>query len=178
MLLLKNYRPAYPGSTVKETDLVNVHFPHLEEAHITSFFTPVENHTPENLAAAKHSDDAINDLKDADIIVIGAPMYNFSIHSALKAWVDHVVRKGITFKYDENGPEGLIKQKKVYVAITSGAVYSEGPMAAMDYVEPYLKTILGFIGLTDITIYRVEGTSIPGLQDNALEKGINSIQLN
>jgi FMN-dependent NADH-azoreductase len=176
--IIEKIKAEYPGSTVKETDLVNQHFPHLEEAHLTSFFTPAENRTPENIIAVKHSDDAIQDILDSDIIVIGAPMYNFTIHSALKAWLDHVVRAGVTFKYDENGAEGLIKGKKVYIAETSGAVYTEGPMQSFDFIAPYLKTILGHIGLTDITVFRIEGTSIPGIQDTAVEKGINSVILN
>jgi FMN-dependent NADH-azoreductase len=176
--IVEKLKAEYPGSTVKETDLVNQHFPHLEEAHLTSFFTPAENRTPENIIAVKHSDDAIQDILDADIIVIGAPMYNFTIHSALKAWLDHVVRAGVTFKYDENGAEGLIKGKKVYIAETSGAVYTEGPMQPLDFIEPYLKTILSHIGLTDITVFRIEGTSMPGIQDTAVEKGLNSIILN
>ncbi|MES2063041.1 MAG: NAD(P)H-dependent oxidoreductase [Bacteroidota bacterium] len=176
--IIEKLKAEYPGSTVKETDLVNQHFPHLEEAHLTSFFTPAESRTPENVIAVKHSDDAIQDILDADIIVIGAPMYNFTIHSALKAWLDHIVRAGVTFKYDEHGAEGLIKGKKVYIAETTGAIYTEGPMQPFDFIEPYLKTILGHIGLTNITIFRIEGTAIPGIQDTAVEKGINSIILN
>jgi FMN-dependent NADH-azoreductase len=176
--IVEKLTAAYPGSTVKEVNLVDKQFPHLEEAHLTSFFTPVENRTPKDLEAVKHSDEAIQELQDADIIVIGAPMYNFTIHSTLKAWLDHVVRAGVTFKYDENGPEGLIKGKKVYIAETTGAIYSEGPMQPYDFAAPYLKTILGHIGLTDTTVFRIEGTAIPGVQDTAVEKGINSIHLN
>jgi FMN-dependent NADH-azoreductase len=127
---------------VKESNLVKQQFPHLEKAHLTSFFTPAENRTPANIAAVKHSDEAIEEIKAADIIVIGAPLYNFSIHSALKAWIDHIVRAGITFRYDENGPEGLLKGKKVYIALSSGGMYSDGPMKPLDFVEPYLKHIL------------------------------------
>jgi FMN-dependent NADH-azoreductase len=176
--IIEKIKLAYPGSTVTENNLLNNQFPHLEEAHLTSFFTPAENRTPENLVAIKHSEDAIKELQDADTIVIGAPLYNFSIHSALKAWIDHIVRAHVTFKYDENGPEGLLKGKKVYIALSSGGIYSEGPMKPFDFVEPYLKHILSFIGLTDITVVRVEGSAIPGIQDTALEKGINSIYLN
>jgi FMN-dependent NADH-azoreductase len=175
--IIEKIRDAYPGSTVKESNLLEKHFPHLEEAHLTSFYTPAESRTPENLAAIKHSDEAIQDIFDADIIVIGAPLYNFSIHSTLKAWIDHICRAGVTFKYDENGPEGLIKEKKVYVALSSGAVYSEGPMKGYDFVAPYLKALLGFIGMTDLTIFRVEGNAYPGMADAALEKGINSIEI-
>jgi FMN-dependent NADH-azoreductase len=176
--VVEKIQAAYPGSTVKESNLVKQQFPHLEEAHLTSFFTPAENRTPENLAAIKHSEDAITEIQDADIIVIGVPIYNFNIHSALKAWIDHIVRQGITFKYDENGPQGLLPGKKVYLALASGGIFSEGPMAGFDFAVPYLKHMLGFIGLTDITVFRVEGSSIPGIQDTALEKGISSIHLN
>jgi FMN-dependent NADH-azoreductase len=176
--VVEKIQAAYPGSTVKETNLVKQQFPHLEEAHIASFFTPAENRTPENLVAIKHSEDAISEIQDADIIVIGVPIYNFNIHSTLKAWIDHIVRRGVTFKYDENGPQGLLPGKKVYLALASGGVLSEGPMAGFDFAVPYLKHMLGFIGLTDITVFRVEGTSIPGIQDTALEKGLSSIHLN
>jgi FMN-dependent NADH-azoreductase len=176
--IIEKIQAAYPGSTVTENNLVNKQFPHLEEAHLTSFYTPAENRTPENLVAIKHSDESIQEILDADIIVIGAPLYNFSIHSTLKAWIDHIVRAGVTFKYDVNGREGLIKGKKVYIAISSGGIYSDGPMKPFDFAEPYLKHMLSFIGMSDITVVRVEGASIPGIQDTALEKGISSIHLN
>ena len=176
--IIEKIQAAYPGSTVTENNLVNKQFPHLEEAHLTSFYTPAENRTPENLVAIKHSDESIQEILDADIIVIGAPLYNFSIHSTLKAWIDHIVRAGVTFKYDANGREGLIKGKKVYIAISSGGIYSDGPMKPFDFAEPYLKHMLSFIGMSDITVVRVEGASIPGIQDTALEKGISSIHLN
>ncbi|WP_298741315.1 FMN-dependent NADH-azoreductase [uncultured Chitinophaga sp.] len=165
----------WPGSTVKEYNLVTKQFPHLEEALITSFFTPPEARSAENIEALQHSDEAIKALFDADIIVIGAPMYNFSIHSSLKAWVDHIGRAGVTFSYGENGPKGLVTGKKVYIAASSGGVYSEGPLQANDFVVPYLKAVLGFIGITDVTVVRAEGTSIPGIKEHALEKAIKSI---
>ncbi|SHM80755.1 FMN-dependent NADH-azoreductase [Mucilaginibacter sp. OK098] len=176
--IIEKIKAEHPGSTLKEINLVTQPFPHLEEAHLASFFTPAENWTSENIAAIKYSEDAIQEILDTDIIVIGAPLYNFSIPSNLKAWIDHIVRKGITFKYDENGAEGLIKGKKVYIALSSGGIYSDGPMQPFDYAEPYLKFILTFIGLTDISVFRAEGSSIPGMQDAALEKGISSIHLN
>lgn len=175
--IVEKIKEAYPGSTITESNLVSKQFPHLEEAHLTSFFTPAEQHTPENAAAIKHSYDAIQEISDADILVIGAPVYNFSIHSTLKAWIDHIVRAGVTFRYSENGPVGLIKDKKVYVAISSGGVYSSGDMKQLDFVEPYLKYMFGFIGLTDVTFFRVEGTAYPNLKDTALQTGIDSIVL-
>lgn len=173
--IVEKLKQSYPGSTVKETNLVDHHFPHLEESHITSFFTPAENRTAENKEAIRHSDESIRDIMEADIIVIGAPMYNFSIHSALKAWFDHIVRKGVTFSYDSNGPQGLVQGKKVYVAVSSGGVYSEGAMQAYDFATSYTKFMLAFIGMTDITIFRVEGTSVPGIQETAWEKAVSSL---
>src|SRR5690606_13185688 len=119
-------------------------------------------------------DEAIAALKAADIIVIGVPMYNFSIHSTLKAWIDHIMRAGVTFKYTEDGPVGLLGNKKVYLAIASGGVYS-GDRKQFDFTEPYLRAALGFIGITDITTYRVEGVAIPGIQEDAYSKAIEAI---
>jgi len=175
--LVEKLQAANPDSTVNMHSLIKTPFPHLEEAHLNSFFTPVESRTPEMLEAVRHSDEAISELQDADIIVIGVPMYNFSIHSTLKAWIDHIARAGITFRYTEKGPEGLVKNKKVYLAISTGGIYSEGPMKSFDFTEPYLRSVLGFLGMTDITAYRVEGVNMPQFKDQALEKAIDSIVL-
>ncbi len=168
---------AHPGSTVKEHNLAKTPFPHLEEVHLNSFFTPKENLTPELTKAIKHSDEAIAEIMDADVIVIDVPMYNFGIPSTLKAWIDHIARAGKTFKYSEKGPEGLVQNKKVYLTIATGGIYSEGPMKAYDFTEPYLRTVLGFLGMTDVTTFRVEGMNMPELKDQALEKAIAAIQL-
>jgi FMN-dependent NADH-azoreductase len=167
----------HPGSTVQTTDLASMNFPHLEEAHLTSFFTPADQHTEKDKEAIRHSDEAIKEIKEADILVIGAPMYNFAIHSTLKAWLDHIIRPGLTFSHSEKGAEGLVKGKKAYLVLSTGGIYSEGPMKPNDFVEPYLRFILGFIGITDITTFRVEGLAIPGIKETALEKAIESIAL-
>jgi len=168
---------ANPGATVQHKDLTTHPFPHLEEAHLNAFFTPPVQHSEAQKEAIRHSDQAIAEIKDADVLVIEAPMYNFSIPSTLKAWIDHIVRAGITFNYTANGPVGLITGKKIYVAISSGGVYSEGPYKSMDFITPYLQTILGMQGMTDLTYIRAEGLSMPDLKDTALEKGIESIEL-
>ncbi len=175
--IIDKLQAAHPGSSVTVHDLATNPFPHLEEAKLQSFFTPAENRTPEQAAAAKHSDDAIQEIKDADIIVIGAPMYNFGIPSTLKAWVDHICRAGITFKYVDGAPQGLITGKKVYVALASGGIYSEGPSAGYDFVAPYLKAVLGFIGITDVTVARAEGLAVPDLQATAVQKGLDSVAI-
>jgi FMN-dependent NADH-azoreductase len=107
-------------------------------------------------AAQSLSDDLIAELKAADIIVIGAPMYNFGIPSTLKAWFDYVLRAGLTFRYTEAGPEGLVKGKRAIVVESRGGLYSEGPAQVMDSQEPHLRTLLGFMGITDVTFVRAE----------------------
>ncbi len=175
--IIEKLQTAYPDSIVKENILVNKQFPHLEEAQISSFYTPAENRTPQNLAAIQHSDEAIQEILEADILVIGAPMYNFSVPSTLKAWIDHIARAGVTFKYDKNGPKGLVEGKKAYLAVASGGIYSEGLMKPYDFVAPYLQAVLGFIGITDVTVVRAEGTSIPQIKDHAIETAVESMRV-
>lgn len=166
----------HPGATVMEHHLVKSPFPHLEEVHLASFFTPEENRSPEQLEAVRHSDEAIAELLEADRIVIDVPMYNFSIPSTLKAWIDHITRAGITFTYSDNGVEGLVKNKKAYLAISSGGIYSEGVMKDADFTEKYLRFILGFIGITDVEVFRVEGVNMPEFKDHALPKAQKMVQ--
>lgn len=173
--VVSKIQETYPGSILKEKNLAQNPFPHLEEAHLNAFFTPAENRSAENLAAIQHSNEAIAELQEADIIVIGVPFYNFGVPSTLKAWVDHIARAGVTFQYTEQGPQGLITGKKVYLAVASGGIYSDGPMQAYDFATPYLKGVLGFLGMNDVTVFRAEGASIPVVKDTALEKGIESI---
>jgi len=175
-VIIEKIQAKYPNSFVKERDLAKESFPHLDGLQIGSWFTPAENHTPEQIKAIKISDEAIAEMREADIYVAGAPFYNFAITSTLKAYLDHIARPGITFSYKEDGmPEGLLKNKKAYIAIASSGVYSQGVMQSFDFVSPYLKFILGFLGITDITTFRVEGQRIPGLQETALQKGLESI---
>lgn len=173
--IVEKIEAANPGSTVKVTDLTTSALPHISASHLASFFTPEEQRTPDNKEIIRESEEAIADIQNADIIVIGTPLYNFGIPSTLKAWIDHIMRSGITFRYSENGPEGLLKNKKLYIAMASGGIYSEGPTALYDFATPYLKGVFAFLGITDIEIYRVEGTSVPDVMEHALEKGIESV---
>lgn len=128
--------------------------------HLTAETVPAirggEAETDAARAALALSDELIAELKAADLVVIGAPMYNFGMASTLKAWFDHVARAGITFRYSEAGPEGLLKGKKTIVVESRAGLYSSGPAAAMDSQEPHLRTLLGFLGLDDIAFVRVE----------------------
>jgi FMN-dependent NADH-azoreductase len=166
---------AHPGSTVVVRDLAQLPFPHLEEAHLQAYFTPAEGRSPEQQAAVRHSDEAIAEVLAADVLVIGCPFYNFMITSSLKAWLDHLTRANLTFRYTPTGPEGLITGKKVYVALASGGIYSEGPMQPYDFATPYLRWMLGFLGMRDVTITRAEGVKLPEFQAAALQKGITSV---
>ncbi len=150
-------------------------YPHLQETQLNAFFTPADQRSAVQQEAALVSDIATEQLFEADVIVIAVPMYNFSVPSVLKAWIDHISRAGITFKYTEAGPMGLVNNKKVYIALASGGIYSEGFMKDNDFAEPYLKAVLSFLGMKDITTVRVEGLAMPGIQDTALQKAIDSI---
>jgi FMN-dependent NADH-azoreductase len=128
--------------------------------HLTAATTAAIRGAPAETDAAREaialSDTLIAELKAADLVVIGAPMYNFGMPSTLKAWFDHVLRAGITFRYSQTGPEGLVKGKKAIVIESRAGLYSEGPAAAMDSQEPHLRTLLGFMGLDDVAFVRVE----------------------
>lgn len=175
--VISKIRNEFPNSSVETVNLTENNVPHLNAAHLNSFFTPEENRTPEDQNAIRYSDEAISQLMAADVIVIGAPLYNFSIHSTLKAWLDQIARAGKTFSYSKQGPEGLVKNKKVYIAMSSGGVYSDGIYKSYDFVSSYLTAMLGFLGMTDLSIFRVEGLNIPDLKEKALEKSITSIIL-
>ncbi len=108
---------------------------------------------------------------------MGPPLYNFTITSSLKAWLDHLTRAYITFRYTPAGPEGLIKGEKVYITLSSGGSYSEGPMQPYDFATPYLRWMLGFLGMRDVTVARAEGIRLPELQATALQKGIDSVSV-
>ncbi len=135
--------------------------PHLDEATIGAFFTPDDQRGSEQQAAAALSDELVEELETADVIVIGAPMHNFGLSTGLKAWIDHVVRVGKTFRYTEAGHEGLLKGKKVFVLTARGGNYSEtSPTHAMDHQAPHLRTVLGFMGLDDVTFIHAQGVAL------------------
>ena len=134
---------------------------HLDAGWIHAAYTPEPSRTPEQTATLALSDEMIGELERADEYVIGVAMHNFSIPSVLKLWIDQVVRRGRTFNYGSNGPEGLLKGKKATVIIASGGSYGEGsPAEAMNFVDPYLKTIsLRFIGVSDARFITADGAS-------------------
>lgn len=175
--IVEKIQGKYPDSTLDELNLADIEIPHLNPAVLRAFFIPKDQQTAAEKESIHLSDELVKQLFAADILVIGAPLINFTIHSALKAWIDHITRAGITFGYGENGPVGKVTGKKVYVAMSSGGVYSEGPGKANDFVAPYLKAFLGFLGMTDLTVFRVEGLKVPGVKEHAMKKAIESIKI-
>ena len=153
-------KAANPATTVVTRDLATSPVPHLTEQMLGAYFTPAEQRNAEQAFVIKTSDTLVDELLAADTIVIGAPMYNFSVTSGLKAWIDHVARAGRTFKYGANGPEGLVTGKKVIVFVATGGAYSEGPAAAYDHTTTYLRSVLGFLGMTDVTFVVAEGVAM------------------
>jgi FMN-dependent NADH-azoreductase len=130
--------------------------PHLDMATLGA----MRAESAEAQAGAANGLKVLQELISADTLVLAAPMYNFGIPSGLKAWLDHVIHPGKTFQYGANGPEGLLKGKKAILVLATGGAYTEGPAKAMDFVEPYLRTVLGFIGITDVTVVRAEAQAM------------------
>ena len=144
------------GEDVVVRDLAISHVPYISLPWIGGAFTPAEQHSPEMVEAIRVSDEYISELLAADEIVIGTPMYNFSIPALLKAWIDHVVRAGVTFSMNY---EGLVKGKKATVIVASASNFAPGtPYASLNVASDYLKQILGFIGITDVTVILAGGT--------------------
>ncbi|NCI47274.1 FMN-dependent NADH-azoreductase [Sediminibacterium soli] len=174
--ILRKLQAAHPGSAVTSRDLAQQPFPHLEADHMGAFATPATDRSPEQSEKARLSDEAVKELFEADHIIIGVPMYNFGISGYLKSWLNHIARAGITFSYAGGSPEGLLKGKKVYLAIATGGIYTSGAMKQMDFTEPYLRTVLGFLGMSDITVFRTEGMNIPELRETALPAALETVE--
>jgi FMN-dependent NADH-azoreductase len=175
--VVEKIQEKYSDAVVKERDLTKNLVPLLEEKHINTFFSPVESHSSEQAEINEYSTGLISELQEADIIVIDSPMYNFSVPATLRAYFDFTSRAGYTFKYDENGPKGLLNDKKLYIAFTSGNIYSEGPYQIYDSNVPYIKNLFGFYGVSDVSVFRAEGLSIPGIMETSLEKAIENITI-
>jgi FMN-dependent NADH-azoreductase len=140
-------------STVKVRDLADG-IPNIDETWIGANFTDIAERTAEQRSVLSCSDALISELKSADTLVIGLPIYNFNVPAAFKAWIDQIARAKITFRYGDNGPEGLLKDKKSYVILSSGGTQLG---SNIDYVTEYMHHILGFIGIKDVTIIDSSG---------------------
>ena len=147
----------HPGATVTVRDLAVTPHPVLDAAALGALFTPADQRTPEQAARVALDDALIAEVQAHDAIVLGVPMYNFGVPVQLKTWLDAIARAGVTFRYTANGPEGLIQGKKVYVAFARGGIYRGTPA---DSQTPYIQTILGFLGMTDVKYIHAEGLAM------------------
>ena len=146
-----------PAARLNVRDLSVTPHPVLDEAALGALFAPAENRTAEQAARVALDDALIAEVQAADAIVLGVPMYNFGVPVQLKNWIDAIARNGVTFRYTEKGPEGLLPGKKVYLALARGGRY-RGTEA--DSQVPYLKTVLGFLGMTDVNFIYAEGLNM------------------
>jgi FMN-dependent NADH-azoreductase len=166
----------HPLAKIVRRDLASEPLPHLDGLTLQAISTkdPAEADALE--PAARQSDRLTEELLASDLLVIATPMWNFGLPSALKAWIDLVVRPGRTFRYADGGVEGLATGKRAILVIASGGVFTEGPWASWDFVEPYLRRVLGFIGIADVQTIRAEGTNLPLLAPDAASKANRSVE--
>jgi FMN-dependent NADH-azoreductase len=157
-------REQHPETKLVQRDLAAEPVPHLDGARAGAFFAKPEERTPEQLALIAYSDALIDELRRADVLVLGLPMYNFGVPSQLKAWFDHLARAGATFKYTEKGPVGLLTGKKAYVFAARGGLYGDDHSQTQ-----FVRQFLGFIGITDVEFVYAEGLAIsPESRNNSL----------
>lgn len=167
-LLKKN-----PGSKVVTRDLAANPIPHLEIRHFSASRVPDEAKNEEEKEAGKYSEESLKEIQEADIIVIGVPFYNFTFPSTLKSWIDSIAVAGKTFSYADGTPKGLIEGKKLYLNFAVGGVYENG---LIENMEHYLKTLFGFIGITDVEIFKSQGMMVPQLKDENFSKTVAEIE--
>jgi len=170
--LVERLRQTDPEAKLTVRDLNDV--PVLDEAALTALFMPADQRTPEQAARVARDDALIAEIQAAEVVVLGVPMYNFGVPAPLKNWIDAISRAGVTFRYSEKGPEGLLKGKKVYVALTRGGQYRNTPA---DTQVPYLKTVFTFLGLTDVHFVYAEGLAMgPDAEQSAIASAHEQIE--
>lgn len=160
--LRRHWASKFPHATHHVRDLATQPLPHLDARQLGE---------PHDECVR-----ALAELKACDVVVIAAPMYNFGVSSTLKAWVDHVLKAGETFRYSDQGPQGLLTGKRAVLLVSTGGVYSGGPYQAFDFVEPYLRTVLGFIGITDVVTVRAEAAALGQPGHDNLRKALEILE--
>ena len=155
--IVARLQSANPDAQTVLRDLARHPHPILDESALGALFTPADQRTPEQAARVALDDALIAEVQAADVVVLGVPMYNLGVPVQLKSWIDAIARAGTTFRYTEKGPEGLLKGKKVYVGLARGGRYRDTPF---DTQVPYLKTVLGFLGMTDVHFVYAEGLNM------------------
>ena len=162
-----------PSSKVVVRNLAADPIPHMELQHFNAFNIMDEERTPTQKEVSRFSDEAVKEIQEADIIVIGVPFYNFSIPSTLKAWIDHISIAGKTFTYTDGVLKGLLENKKVYLNFAVGGIYDNG---IVENMERYLTTFFAFVGITDVKVFKTEGTMIPEYKDTNIFNTVTEIE--
>jgi FMN-dependent NADH-azoreductase len=164
---IKQWQAAHPADQITVRDLAVTPVPHLDSNLLGGWMKPAEQRNEIEEASLQRSNELTDELLAADVLVMAAPMYNFAIPSTLKAWLDHVLRAGVTFKYTATGPQGLLNGKRAYVLTARGGIYAG---STADHQEPYLRQVMGFIGIHDVEFIHAEGMNLGG---DFQEKGLN-----
>ncbi|MCJ7957672.1 MAG: FMN-dependent NADH-azoreductase [Pseudomonas sp.] len=164
---IQQWQAAHPGDSITLRDLARNPVPHLDANLLGGWMKPAEQRSAAEQDCLQRSNELTDELLAADVLVLAAPMYNFAIPSTLKAWLDHVLRAGVTFKYTATGPQGLLTGKRAYVLTARGGIYAGG---TADHQEPYLRQVMGFIGIHDVEFIHAEGLNLGG---DFHEKGLN-----
>ncbi|QTN44591.1 FMN-dependent NADH-azoreductase [Ectopseudomonas mendocina] len=154
---IAKWQAAHPADQIQVRDLAAEPVPHLDATLLGGWMTPSEQQSEAEKAALARSNQLTDELLAADVLVLAAPMYNFAIPSTLKAWLDHVLRAGVTFKYTETGPQGLLTGKRAFVLTARGGIYAG---SGLDHQEPYLRQALAFIGIHDVQFIHAEGLNL------------------
>ena len=164
---ISQWQAAHPNDQITVRDLAVNPVPHLDINLLGGWMKPAEQRSDIEQISLERSNQLTDELLAADVLVMAAPMYNFAIPSTLKAWLDHVLRAGITFKYTDTGPQGLLTGKRAYILTARGGIHAG---ASSDHQEPYLRQVMAFIGIHDVTFIHAEGLNMGG---DFHEKGLN-----
>ncbi len=169
-----HWQAAYPDGEVVDRDLMETDLPFVTAPWLQAYFTPSEQHSPEMKQALRLSDELVGEILAADHIVVATPVYNYNVPAALKAWIDHIVRKGMTLGFDG---KGLVAGKKATVLLASGGVYTEGsPIGDRDIATQYLRLILNVIGITDVTVVAGGGAKVVDMGEQTMDGFIASVE--
>jgi FMN-dependent NADH-azoreductase len=169
--VVDDLKSRYQSAKVVVRNLAKEALPDVSDAFVTGRMLAPDKRSAAEADALALSDVLVAELMAADVIVLATPMHNFGVSASVKTWIDHIARPGVTFSYSDKGPLGLVQGKKVILVLARGGIYSEGPMKGYDFQEPYLRAVLGFIGMTDVEAIRIEGL---GMGDDALRNAVTS----
>ncbi len=167
---VSQWQANHPADQIQLRDLALEPVPHLDADLLGGWMKPLEQQSSLEQAAALRANKLTDELLAADVLVLAAPMYNFAIPSTLKAWLDHVLRAGVTFQYTAQGPRGLLSNKRAFVLTSRGGIYAG---TALDHQEPYLRQALGFIGIKDVQFIHAEGLNMGA---EVMAKGLSAAQ--